>query len=159
MDALQNFRRLFAYDAWANHETFASLTNATAVPPRAQKIMAHIVAAEAIWFSRVQMDPAGNQPFAVWPDLNLEQCQMQLDSIIMSWKEYLASLSAAKLYQEISYTNTKGESFSNTIADILQHVIMHSAYHRGQIATDLRSAGFTPAITDFIYAVRHGLIE
>ena len=40
--------------------------------------------------------------------------------------------------------------------DILTHVTMHSAYHRGQIAADVRVAGFTPAYTDFIHAVRTG---
>lgn len=52
----------------------------------------------------------------------------------------------------------KGDSFSSTIEDILQHVITHSAYHRGQIAADLRTSGSTPAYTDFIHATRNGLI-
>jgi uncharacterized damage-inducible protein DinB len=38
-------------------------------------------------------------------------------------------------------------------------VIMHSAYHRGQIASDMRAAGFTPAYTDFIHAIRQGFVE
>jgi uncharacterized damage-inducible protein DinB len=41
----------------------------------------------------------------------------------------------------------------------LEHVIMHSVYHRGQIATDVRAAGFSPAYTDFIHVIRHNLIE
>jgi uncharacterized damage-inducible protein DinB len=35
---------------------------------------------------------------------------------------------------------------------------MHSAYHRGQIAADMRAAGFEPVYTDFIHAVRQGYI-
>jgi len=38
------------------------------------------------------------------------------------------------------------------------HVIMHSAYHRGQIATDMRAAGLTPAYTDFIHSIRRGFV-
>jgi uncharacterized damage-inducible protein DinB len=38
-------------------------------------------------------------------------------------------------------------------------VLFHSAYHRGQIASQMRAAGFTPAYTDFIHAVREGFIE
>jgi len=41
----------------------------------------------------------------------------------------------------------------------LTHVIMHSAYHRGQIALEMRAAGMEPAHTDFIHAVRQGLVE
>jgi len=44
------------------------------------------------------------------------------------------------------------------VEDILTHVTIHSAYHRGQIASDLRAAGQAPAYTDFIHAVRLGLI-
>jgi uncharacterized damage-inducible protein DinB len=36
---------------------------------------------------------------------------------------------------------------------------MHSAYHRGQIASLMRAGGGIPAYTDFIHAVRQGLIE
>ena len=38
--------------------------------------------------------------------------------------------------------------------DVLLHVVMHSVYHRGQIATEVRAAGHTPAYTDYIQAVR-----
>jgi uncharacterized damage-inducible protein DinB len=36
---------------------------------------------------------------------------------------------------------------------------MHSAYHRGQIAADMRAAGFAPPYTDFIHAVRQGFVK
>jgi uncharacterized damage-inducible protein DinB len=42
---------------------------------------------------------------------------------------------------------------------VLTHVVMHSAYHRGQIATHMRASGQTPAYTDFIHGVRQGLIK
>lgn len=61
--------------------------------------------------------------------------------------------------RSLTYKNTKGESWTNQTEDILMHVIVHSAYHRGQIAADVRAAGFTPAYTDFIHAVRQGLVE
>jgi uncharacterized damage-inducible protein DinB len=36
---------------------------------------------------------------------------------------------------------------------------MHSAYHRGQIASQMRASGKTPAYTDFIHGVRQGLVK
>jgi uncharacterized damage-inducible protein DinB len=45
------------------------------------------------------------------------------------------------------------------VEDILTHVLLHSAYHRGQIASQTRAAGGTPAYTDFIHAVRQGFVE
>jgi uncharacterized damage-inducible protein DinB len=65
----------------------------------------------------------------------------------------------AALRVGVTYKNTKGEPWTNSVEDILTHVIMHSAYHRGQIAADMRASGHTPAYTDFIHAVRQKLLE
>jgi uncharacterized damage-inducible protein DinB len=59
----------------------------------------------------------------------------------------------------VTYNNSRGERWTSKIEDILQHVVMHSAYHRGQIAIDMRAAGLVPAYTDFIHAVRQSNIE
>jgi uncharacterized damage-inducible protein DinB len=59
----------------------------------------------------------------------------------------------------VDYQNSKGENWKSRIDDILMHVITHSAYHRGQIAADMRSAGMNPAYTDFIHSVRQGFVE
>jgi uncharacterized damage-inducible protein DinB len=63
------------------------------------------------------------------------------------------------LSQSVSYTNSKGEAWSSTVQEILTHLVIHSAYHRGQIASDLRAAGQEPAYTDYIHAVRQRLVE
>jgi uncharacterized damage-inducible protein DinB len=52
--------------------------------------------------------------------------------------------------------NSKGEPWRSAVGDVLDHVLLHGAYHRGQIASDLRAAGCEPAYTDFIHAVRSG---
>jgi uncharacterized damage-inducible protein DinB len=36
---------------------------------------------------------------------------------------------------------------------------MHGAYHRAQIAAAVRESAQEPAYTDFIHAVRQGLVE
>ena len=61
--------------------------------------------------------------------------------------------------ERVEYTNSKGEPWVNAVADVLHHVVMHSAYHRGQIAGDLRAAGHEPAYTDYIEAVRRGHLD
>jgi uncharacterized damage-inducible protein DinB len=45
------------------------------------------------------------------------------------------------------------------VEDVLTHVLFHSAYHRGQIALQMRASGAEPAYTDFIHAVRKGFVE
>ena len=148
---LAYLKKLFAYDDWANREALASLRAAGTPPARSLKLMAHIVAAEWLWMVRLGHD--GNK-LAVWPELSVAECEAQVTELGAAWERYLAGLSAAKLGDTVAYVNSKGERWTNSIADILMHVIMHSAYHRGQMASDLRAQGHTPAYTDFIEGVR-----
>jgi uncharacterized damage-inducible protein DinB len=95
----------------------------------------------------------------VWPEFDLDQCAAQLAALDKLWRDYLGGLSSTGLSQKISYKNSKGEPWSSTVEDVLTHVTLHSAYHRGQIASLMRASGQAPASTDFIHAVRQGLIE
>ncbi|HTZ95634.1 MAG TPA: DinB family protein [Terriglobales bacterium] len=147
---------LFAYDDWANREVVTALEALEVPPPRSMKYLAHIVSAERLWLERLRVE---KQTYPVWPDFTLEHCKLEIAQLREQWKSYLASLKEDGLSRSLTYRNSKGESWTNAKQDILMHVIMHSAYHRGQIASDMRAAGFTPVLTDFIHGVRQGLVE
>jgi uncharacterized damage-inducible protein DinB len=148
----KDLQHLFNYDEWANREILTVLKKSGT--DRSRKLLAHILSAERLWLERIQQKP---QSSAVWPDPTLEQCEKEIDELATAWKRYLQS--DADLERKVTYKNSKGEPWSSREEDILLHVITHSAYHRGQIATDLRAAGITPAYTDFIHGVRQGLVE
>jgi uncharacterized damage-inducible protein DinB len=148
MTALQ---RLFAYDDWANREVIANLRKANA--PGAFKLLAHIVAAESLWLDRVH----NSKPrMAVWPELTLAECAAEAERLAPEWQKLL---DAGDLQRAVNYRNSKGEEFHSTVEDILTHVVLHSAYHRGQIAAAVRASGAEPAYTDFIHAVRQGFVK
>lgn len=149
-------QKLFAYDDWANREVLAALEALEVPPARAMKYLAHIVSAERLWLERLRVE---KQTYPVWPDFTLEHCKLEIAQLRDQWKAYLASMKEDGLSRALTYRNSKGESWTNAKQDILMHVIMHSAYHRGQIASDMRAAGFTPVLTDFIHGVRQGLVE
>jgi uncharacterized damage-inducible protein DinB len=149
------FRRLFEHDAWANAAALASLRVGPA-PDQARAWMAHIVGAEHLWLARLhQRAPE----LAVWPELDLDACATQLTELAGEWMECLASLDEDGLRDGVAYRNSKGEFWTSTVGDIFTHVVLHASYHRGQIAAAVRQAGGEPAYTDFIHAVRMGLIE
>ena len=153
---LEHIRRLLTYDEWANREVLTALQKSEAPPPRSVKLLAHIVAAERLWLERLRSQ---RQTYPVWPDFTMAQCRMEVEQLSQLWKQYLASLNEDGLSHSLTYKNTKGESFTSQKQDILMHVVLHSAYHRGQIAADMRAAGFNPAYTDFIHSVRQGFVE
>jgi uncharacterized damage-inducible protein DinB len=156
MKTVDYFTRLFAYDDWANGEVLATLQNIKEPPARSMKFIAHILAAERLWFDRLQQD---DQTVQVWPTMTLEECESMASELAKLWKSYLAASSEDHLLTSVRYHNSKGEVWNSHVGDILTHVITHSVYHRGQIAADMRNAGFTPAYTDFIHSVRQGFVE
>jgi uncharacterized damage-inducible protein DinB len=142
MNTVDHLTRLFTYDAWANQEVLAGLRAAPQSPARSLKFIAHILAAERLWL-----------------EFTLEECENVAADLSQLWKNYLGVSTEADLARSVSYRNSKGETWSSRKDDILMHVVTHSAYHRGQIAADMRSAGLTPAYTDFIHSVRQGFVE
>ena len=155
-DLVQHFRRQFAYDHWANREIVSALRPEGASSPRVLQLLAHILSAEQLWLERLIEKP---QSLPVWPELDLGGCEARLAELDASWRNYFGQLLPAKLTKTIAYKNSKGEAWTSTVQDVLTHALMHSAYHRGQIAAEMRGRGQTPAYTDFIHAVRQGLIE
>ncbi len=153
---IENFRRLFQYDRWANQEVLNFLKAAKDTPARSLALLAHILGAEYVWYSRLRQEPS---PLAVWPQLTVAECQHHVVALREIWQGYLDKLGAGGLAASVSYSNTKGEIFTTAVSDVLMHVVMHSGYHRGQIAADMRAHGHTPAYTDYIHAVRQHKLD
>jgi uncharacterized damage-inducible protein DinB len=156
MDLTDYFQRQFVYDAWANREVLTAIQTSGDYSARPLALMAHIVSAENLWLERLKGEP---QSLPIWPEFDFHQCEAPAENLARLWAEYLKMIRSDRLEQNISYQNSSGEAWSNTVRDVLTHVVMHSAYHRGQIAVLMRADGKTPAATDFIHAARQGFIE
>ncbi|HXY70199.1 MAG TPA: DinB family protein [Gemmatimonadales bacterium] len=148
---MPDLKRLFRYDEWANREALASVRAVPTPPARCLRWMGHIAAAEGLWHARLTGVQA---PLAVWPDMAPGQIETWLGDLGSLWRTYLERVVPSRLAESVTYTNTKGEAFTSSVEDVLTHVVMHSAYHRGQVAAEVRAAGHQPAYTDFIHAVR-----
>jgi uncharacterized damage-inducible protein DinB len=148
-------RREVAYDVWANHEVLTAIRAAGGEGTRSLQLMSHLLAAERVWYERLKQQ---KQSVTVWPAGDLAWCETEASTLSRLWRDYLDDATAGDLAQTISYKNSKGESWTSVIIDVLTHVVMHSAYHRGQIASHMREIGQTPAYTDFIHAIRQGLV-
>src|ERR1700683_4241548 len=156
MELLEHLRRQFSHDEWPNREVRAGLKASGNPPLRPRQLLAHILSAERLWLERLTKQP---QSLPVWPDLTFDQCETQIMEVARLWHNFSSQLSHAGLSDTVVYKNTKGEPWTSTVEDILTHIILHSAYHRGQIASLVRASGEQPAYTDFIHAVRQGLVE
>jgi uncharacterized damage-inducible protein DinB len=122
---------------------------------QAPRFFSHILSAQQIWLARIRQENSATIP--VWPTRSLSVCRTLVDDLHQQWTKFLDSLTPEKLMEKVTYQNTQGVRFETPLQDILMHVIMHSAYHRGQVATAVRGEGGTPATTDYIAFVRRGL--
>jgi uncharacterized damage-inducible protein DinB len=142
---------MFEHMRWADERVQESVVNAANPPAQALDLLAHVVAAEHVWISRLLGETPQMTP---WPKLSLSQCA-ELGAINAERFLSLAeSVDDIALEGGITYRNSAGVEFTNSMRDILVHVALHGSYHRGQIAAAIRAGGDKPASTDYIAFVR-----
>lgn len=146
-----HFRKLYEHLAWADERVLQSLRAAHSVLKRDLDLYSHILGSEHNWLSRMN----GNAPkLAIWPTLTLDECERVGKENVSTFSALISSLTPELLQKSITYRNSAGDQFTSTLEDILTHVSLHGAYHRGQIAASIRAAGDAPTPTDYIAFAR-----
>jgi len=141
---------LFDYNYQINRSLIAKLKKLPLVPDRSHSLLSHIINAHHIWNGRIE----GGASVGVWDLQTMDNLdKMNRDNT----KKSLSILEKRNLLDLITYTNTKGETYTNSVQDILYHIINHATYHRGQIATDFRNHGVEPLATDYIFFKRNSI--
>ncbi len=143
------FKELFDYSFFINQKLWDNFTdNTDKTSDKSIQLYSHILNAHRVWNNRIEPKQT---PFGVWEIHLIQDCK-DIDKV--NYEHSLSILDKFDLNDTISYTTTTGQSFSNTIWDILFQVINHSSYHRGQIATEFRQSGLDPLLTDYIFYKR-----
>lgn len=117
------------------------------VGEKALHLFSHSINAHQIWNARVLQV----QPLDVH-QLNSIAANKTIDKANL--KDTLMILEQKSLQENVKYQNSKGANFSNSIQEILFHVVNHFSHHRGQIMYDLRLCGIDPIETDYIFYKR-----
>jgi RimJ/RimL family protein N-acetyltransferase/uncharacterized damage-inducible protein DinB len=146
-DHLRHLLRLLAHQAWADTGALDALERAAPPPPAALNLQAHVLGAEHVWLARLRGIPGD---LAVWPELDLRQCRRRARENELGYREFIWCLVPADLRRIVTYRNSAGLALSTAVEDILLHLFLHGAYHRGQVAQLLRLAGIAPEPTDYI---------
>ena len=153
MESVELVGRLFAHMEWADRRLVRLLNEAPAArTSEAMRLLSHLLAAERVWLLRLRGQDARLQ--AVWPELALEEVNAMAAANRAGYARYLARLGPEELERVVEYLTQAGAPFRTRAADILSHVALHGAYHRGQIAASLRASGAEPVSTDFILFAR-----
>ncbi|MEK4536326.1 DinB family protein [Peribacillus sp. FSL K6-1552] len=149
---MKTIQKMYEHLNWANQLILETLQSIEDKNQEVSHLFSHILLAEKVWITRLRGLDSSRLP--IWSEVDIEVCA----ELVMHNKEslttFLTNSSNTDLDKLISYTNSKGKEFKNSVRDILTHVALHGQYHRGQINSRLRSDGFEPANIDFITFVR-----
>ena len=107
-----------------------------------RETLTHLYAAEWAWYSRWQgQSPGSLLPTDAFPDLA---------ALTSAWRDLEKNVRAFVDGQPgatdriIEYTLLSGHAGASPVWQMVQHVVNHASYHRGQITTMLRQMGAQP---------------
>ncbi|WP_341705037.1 DinB family protein [Ferrovibrio sp.] len=161
---LQHVRRFARYNAWANtrlYDACAALPQADYMAARPSffgslhNTLNHILVGDSIWMGRFTAQPATHitaldqilhTDFAA-----LRSARAAMDAAIIAFCD---GLDDAALGGTFTYTNTRGQTFTDPLFPPLTHFFNHQTHHRGQAHGLLSQAGAAAPELDLIYFLR-----
>jgi uncharacterized damage-inducible protein DinB len=146
------------YDRWANLRLIDAVSGldsqvfretVTSSFPSIRQTLVHILWAEELWLERWQgcsfvqsLDP---NEFST-----VEMIRRRFEDIHARQITFLKSLHPAAAERIAGYLNFQGQRWEYSLRQMVQHLMVHSAYHRGQLVTLLRQSGVVPPGTDYL---------
>jgi len=140
---------LFDYNFYCNKRLTEECNRLEYVPEKTIALFSHILNAHHIWNSRLlaqkrEFDIFQIQPLTAWEGIHYDNQKNSFDIIT----------NVDRFEKRLDYETTEGEFYSNTVQEMLFHIINHSTHHRAQISVDLRNNGIEPLALDYIFYKR-----
>lgn len=148
----KRFIEQFTYNNWANEQVINALKSYPEFPPKCVDLMSHIIAAQDVWYDRIKGSSGWN--IDVWEKYTIQELALLSQQSTDGWLKLIRNTKKNDFDKLISYKNSKGTEFETAMQEIIDHVLLHSAYHRGQINLLLRENGLEPVATDLIFFTR-----
>ena len=162
---IRDIQTLYAFNSWANrrlleslqtlsHEEFARDLGSSHGGIHGTLI--HAMGAEDIWLRRWKGEsPSRFYGTAEFPTLGAVAGHWgAVDTALLEFSRWLRA--DADIEAVTAYKDLKGNAYSQPLWQLMQHVVNHSTYHRGQIVTMQRQLGFAPTGTDLVTYYRLG---
>jgi uncharacterized damage-inducible protein DinB len=150
MDYKIHFLELLEYNHWADLKVADVILKNNLQQSAANSLFSHIINAEIILLARIKKSKLFD-PFEV---RSIDENLRLAGEIYTEWKNFIETLPETDFDRIIEYINIKGEQVKAKIRDIFMHMVNHSTYHRGQIASVIRSLNAEPPVTDYITYIR-----
>lgn len=148
---LNHWIKRFQYNYWANKKVLDSIVDYDINDDKIRSAVSHLFNVEMMWFERINRGKS---------DRDMNECRSPKACRALLWESQdcfstmLHEMEDPDFSQKRTYTNTKGEEYSNELSDLLTHVLNHSEHHRAQIVWRMRELDFEPPVTDYIFYIR-----
>ncbi len=150
---LQDLTTLLEFHYWARDRMFEALEPLTSEEANRdmgnsftsiRDTVTHLYAAEWAWYSRWHgMSPASLLSSDTFADLAAVRSAWAEHEAKM--RAFLDSLGEIGITRVIEFTLLSGQQGAMPFWQMLQHIVNHASYHRGQVTTMLRQLGAKPA--------------
>ncbi len=164
---VQEIRTLYDFNYWAKARILGVV--ATLSPEQYARnlgsshggirgTLVHTVGAEEIWVKRWKGELTSTlRKEEEFPGLdNLTDWWNMVEHEVTGFCHMLKS--DGDVVREVSYKDIKGNPYTMELSLLMQHLVNHSTYHRGQVVALLRQLGVKPVGTDLVafYRDRRG---
>jgi uncharacterized damage-inducible protein DinB len=149
---LSDLRTLLDYHYWARDRVLDAAARLTPEQftrdlrssfPSVRDTLAHLYSAEWAWYSRWQgHSPTALLPAERFPDV--ETVRREWSGHEGKMRAFLEGLDEHGVTRVFEYTTLDGQRRTSLFWQMLQHLVNHGSYHRGQLTTMLRQLGAAP---------------
>ncbi len=158
-----NFRRMAAYNRWANarlYEAVGKLSPEEFAAPRSGffpslvKTLNHILVGDTVWMGR--LDGTGSSINGLDEILHADLAALTAARVAMDIRiiAFVDALAPARLEEDLVYRTVAGDPMRTHVAQVLAHFFNHQTHHRGQAHAMLSSTKVAPPVLDLIYFLR-----
>ncbi|GIP22111.1 DinB family protein [Paenibacillus sp. J22TS3] len=146
---------LYDYNIWANNRLISHLGS---LPEEIfskevnlgfksiAEVITHLISADQLWLTRItEGSPSITAP-TIFSDI--EEAGKHINILQSQFREHLITIDDFE--KKVAYRNKNGQERQNSVSEIIQQVVNHGTYHRGNISTMLRYLGYKGVLTDYI---------
>src|SRR5271169_1472463 len=158
----EHVRLLYDYYTWANNRTLracAALTEEQFTYDLGSSFrsvrdtLVHLFSSGWFWHERWQ-GRAPQRPDFSTRFKDVAGVREWANGIDRDLHQFVDRMRAADLESTLEYRTTEGEPAARQFWQMLEHVVNHGSYHRGQITTMLRQLGAKTVAFDLIFYLR-----
>ncbi|MCS0788005.1 DinB family protein [Cytobacillus firmus] len=155
---------LYDYHVWANKKFFERLKELPkeiydreiqSVFSSISKALVHIYIADTVWLGVMQENSMEEiqASIAIAQDKTKDKSLKEMEKLFQSLSEEYQHLlnNVTDLDKEISPVHPKFGRLDTHFSELVQHVVNHGTYHRGNLTAMMRQQGYSSVSNDYVF--------